>query len=312
MVAAKLAALAHGQRQTGKFAAVPTQAEAADCSTLAERTIRHAREVLDHGVPELRQAVDRGEVSVSAAADVATEPAEVQQEIVARGEREILQAAKQIRAERAEARRSQRIQNLIEISKGNSALPAGRKYPIILADPPWLVRASAVQRKPEGGEPLPDLGNRRDLRAPDSRTLRAQRRCCSSGRRRRFSSNAFRSFVLGALNIERALSGPKTKSGWACTCASSTSILLIARRGEIPLPAPHARPPSVIQAPRGAHSEKPAEAYALIERMYPELPKIELFARAKRDGWSVGGRGACRREQVNPFAVPDFLLRSAP
>jgi N6-adenosine-specific RNA methylase IME4 len=34
----------------------------------------------------------------------------------------------------------------------------------------------------------------------------------------------------------------------------------------------------------GAHSRKPDEAYEMIERMYPELPKIELFARQERPG----------------------------
>jgi N6-adenosine-specific RNA methylase IME4 len=29
------------------------------------------------------------------------------------------------------------------------------------------------------------------------------------------------------------------------------------------------------------------EAYGLIEQMYPELPKIELFARQRRPGWEV-------------------------
>lgn len=42
---------------------------------------------------------------------------------------------------------------------------------------------------------------------------------------------------------------------------------------------------SVVNAPRTRHSEKPSESYTLIELMYPDLPKIELFARNKREGW---------------------------
>ena len=38
----------------------------------------------------------------------------------------------------------------------------------------------------------------------------------------------------------------------------------------------------------GEHSRKPDEAYELIERMYPELPKIE-FARQARPGWAAWG-----------------------
>jgi N6-adenosine-specific RNA methylase IME4 len=56
-------------------------------------------------------------------------------------------------------------------------------------------------------------------------------------------------------------------------------ILLIAKRGNMPAPAPANRPPSVIHAPRpGRHSEKPVVFYEIIERMYPGLPRIELYA----------------------------------
>ena len=45
---------------------------------------------------------------------------------------------------------------------------------------------------------------------------------------------------------------------------------------------------SVIEAPRGRHSEKPAEAYQRIERVSPG-PRLEIFARAPRVGWDVWG-----------------------
>ena len=48
-------------------------------------------------------------------------------------------------------------------------------------------------------------------------------------------------------------------------------------------------PASVIRERRREHSRKPDEAYDIIERMYPELPKIELFARNTRRGWDAWG-----------------------
>jgi DNA modification methylase len=126
MVAAKLATLGHGANQgpSGKFAArsdIPTQATAAEMLNVSERTVRTARVVVEHGAPELRQAVELGKVSVSVAADVATMPVEQQGELVARGEREILEAAKNIRGKRAEARRA--AERLREISQRNVPTP---------------------------------------------------------------------------------------------------------------------------------------------------------------------------------------------
>jgi N6-adenosine-specific RNA methylase IME4 len=46
--------------------------------------------------------------------------------------------------------------------------------------------------------------------------------------------------------------------------------------------------PSVIFAEKGAHSEKPEEAYDLIERR-SHGPYVEMFARTSRKGWSSSG-----------------------
>jgi N6-adenosine-specific RNA methylase IME4 len=48
-------------------------------------------------------------------------------------------------------------------------------------------------------------------------------------------------------------------------------------------------PSSIIEAPRREHSRKPDEAYEMIKRMYPDLPKIELFAGQARLGWDAWG-----------------------
>jgi len=66
-------------------------------------------------------------------------------------------------------------------------------------------------------------------------------------------------------------------------------LLLIASKGEPPVPEPANRPDSVVNAPRAEHSAKPPVFYELIERMYPEFPKIELFCREPREGWASWG-----------------------
>lgn len=65
--------------------------------------------------------------------------------------------------------------------------------------------------------------------------------------------------------------------------------LLIGVRGSIPTPKGVDKPDSVIESPREEHSKKPEIVYDIIERMYPELPKVELFCRNPREGWCAWG-----------------------
>lgn len=66
-------------------------------------------------------------------------------------------------------------------------------------------------------------------------------------------------------------------------------ILLVGTRGKVPAPAMGDQWPSIVRSPRGAHSEKPDWAYELIEAYFPNLPKIELNARRRREGWDAWG-----------------------
>ncbi len=84
----------------------------------------------------------------------------------------------------------------------------------------------------------------------------------------------------------------KDKIGMGYYARQQHELLLIGKRGNIAPPEPADRPSSVIAAPRGQHSAKPAEAYALIERMYPTFARVELFARGAREGWTVWGNEA--------------------
>jgi N6-adenosine-specific RNA methylase IME4 len=63
----------------------------------------------------------------------------------------------------------------------------------------------------------------------------------------------------------------------------------MAAGGNFPAPLPEDRESSVISAPTRGHSVKPDEAYEMIERTYRDLPKIELFARSRREGWRSWG-----------------------
>lgn len=75
--------------------------------------------------------------------------------------------------------------------------------------------------------------------------------------------------------------------GMGRTVRNCHEVAIIATRGRPPRSSAAER--SVIFAPRGEHSRKPEESYALIERLYPG-PYVELFARRERRRWTCFGR----------------------
>lgn len=81
----------------------------------------------------------------------------------------------------------------------------------------------------------------------------------------------------------------KVKVGMGYWFRGRHEHLLIGARGVPPKPSPKSLSPSIVVSQRGRHSEKPSEVHKLIETYYPELPRVELFARAARPGWFVWG-----------------------
>jgi N6-adenosine-specific RNA methylase IME4 len=69
--------------------------------------------------------------------------------------------------------------------------------------------------------------------------------------------------------------------------------LVIAVRGNPPHPNPSDLYESIWTVPRSStHSAKPESVHEMIEKYYPTLAKVELFARAPRGGWAVWGNEA--------------------
>ena len=84
----------------------------------------------------------------------------------------------------------------------------------------------------------------------------------------------------------------KDKPGNGYWNRNQHEVLLVGTRGNVPAPIQGPKSSSVINAPVGEHSEKPTAIYELIEEYFPTLPKIELNARIKRNGWSAWGHEA--------------------
>jgi N6-adenosine-specific RNA methylase IME4/ParB-like chromosome segregation protein Spo0J len=302
MVAAKLATLKLGDNQHSKGLPIGRSSE---LLKVGERTVARAREVQEHGAPELVHAVEQGRLSVSAAADIAGLAVDKQREIVARGEREILQAAMQIRSKKAVARRAKRNASLLKLSNINCPLP-DRRFPIILADPPYQYdRRWAVSREIENHYPTMTAEAICALSIVNLATPDAMLFLWAPAPLLTDALN-----IMTAWGFEYATSAVwvKDRLGMGVYVRQQHELLLIGKRGLGIVPHPSTLSSSVIAAPRREHSRKPDEVYDLIERMYPELPKIELFARTVRPGWDAWGNEV-GTETAPGDGIPDFLRR---
>lgn len=291
MAASKIAKLPKGANQHTAIAA-PSQGEAAAILNVSVDSIQRAAIVRELGAPELVKAVESGEVAVSAAAEIARLPEPEQREIVARGEKEIVAAYKQLRADKIESSRKARVEKIIETSRANAPLATDVRYPVIYADPPWQYEnppIGATNRAIENHYPTMTLDEIKGLPVSDLATEDAVLFLWATAPK---LAECMEVIDAWGFTYRTCMVWVKDKIGMGYHVRNQHEILLIAKRGGIPPPPPEARPSSVLQAPRTEHSAKPLAFVELIGAMYPDLPKIELFCRDPQPGWAVWGNQA--------------------
>lgn len=288
-VAAKLANMpAH---RPNKSANLPTsqvsQSEAAAMLNVSERSVRTAKKIQETADDSLLEKVESGSVSLNAALDIAELPKEDQKEIVAKGEREILLVAKEIRAKKAEEKRKERIEKIVEISKGNLELDKSQKYPVILCDPPWRYEHIETEsRAIENQYPTMALQEICDMPVTD---ISADDSIIFMWTTSPKLEESFQVMNAWGFSYRTCAVWDKEVIGMGYYFRQQHEILLVGTKGSLPTPSPSDRVSSVIRAKRGQHSAKPEIVYEIIEAMYPEVPKIELFCRSPRNGWNVWG-----------------------
>jgi N6-adenosine-specific RNA methylase IME4/ParB-like chromosome segregation protein Spo0J len=288
MIAAKLANMRQGERTDLAQICAKSQDRAAELLNISRRTVQHAAVVRDHAVPELAQKVERGELAVSVAAEAARLPPEEQRKIATLSEGGIRSTVR-IRAKQAE--RSKREKLLGQATKKASVLLGEKRYGVIYSDPPWRFepysRETGMDRAADNHYPTMTIEEIAELRIP------AADDCV-------LFLWATAPMLPQALEIMRAwgfeyrsqIVWVKDKAGTGYWARNKHELLLIGTKGRVPAPAPGEQFESAIQAPVGAHSEKPALFAEIIQKIFPTLPRLEMFARGRRRGWDVWGNEA--------------------
>lgn len=190
-----------------------------------------------------------------------------------------------------DVKRAERMEDLAATSRENTPLTGelGR-FPVIYADPPWRYEhVETESRAIENQYPTMDLDAICALDVPAIATADAVLFLWATTPK---LAEAMRVIEAWGFTYRSGAVWVKDKIGMGYYFRQRHELLLIATRGNPPTPAPADRPDSVIEAPREKHSAKPAAFAEAIERMYPQLPKIELFCRSPRSGWKSWGNEA--------------------
>ena len=292
VAAARIANMRQGARTDLRPIDARSQAEAATLLSVGKRSLSRAREVLNDGTPELVKAVEAGKVSVSAAADVATLPKVEQTEIVAKGEKEILEAAKRIRQERSQIKREENILKLV-----NAPPPPPGKYRAIVIDPPWdMKRIDCDVRIDQHGSGFdyPTMSHDEIGLLPIGKM--ADDDChlfCWTTQKhlpptlKIIEQWGFK-YVLVMVWHKPGGFQPFGLPQYNC------EFVVYARKGAPEFIDTKAFP-CCFAAPRREHSRKPDEFYDVIRRV-TNGPRIDVFSREARDGFSQYGNEVSKFE----------------
>lgn len=197
------------------------------------------------------------------------------------GELTMREVAKEVRA-------AEKAQKVAEIrSRPVPKVDAEGPWPVIYADPPWRYEHAEPSRSLDNQYPTMTLEDICAMNVPATNDAVLFLWATSPK-----LTEALQVMDAWGFEYRTCMVWVKDRIGMGYYARQRHEILLIGRRGNLPVPEPADRPDSVIEAPLGRHSEKPSIVAETIVRMYPHLPRVELFARQARLGWDVWGNEA--------------------
>ena len=164
------------------------------------------------------------------------------------------------------------------------------KFGVILADPPWRFEVRSdkgLDRSASNHYPTMTID---DICSLDVPSISADDCVLFLWGTTPMLQEALRAMEEWGFEYKTHFIWNKNKIGTGYWSRSKHEILLVGTRGSIPAPEPGTQWASVIDAPVGEHSAKPDVFFELIEKLFPNLPKLEMNCRGSaRDGWAGWG-----------------------
>ncbi|MBW4428433.1 MAG: adenine-specific DNA methyltransferase [Nostoc desertorum CM1-VF14] len=104
--------------------------------------------------------------------------------------------------------------------------------------------------------------------------------------------------------------GTKTHLGVGHWLRNSTEHCALAVRGNVKAFSGRTltNESTILHSPRREHSRKPESFYQLVDKLCPDITKLEMFARESRDGWDCWGDQADLFDQLGAEINTDTSL----
>jgi len=163
-------------------------------------------------------------------------------------------------------------------------LPKGI-FNVLLADPPWEYELN-LRGAPDEHYSTMSLSKLKNIKLPDHKNSILFLWATSPQ-----LQEALELLKAWKYKYKTHMIWVKDKIGTGYYFRGQHELLLLGRKGTISVPEEEDRPSSVLHAKRTTHSKKPEEVYGIIEKMYPKMKYLELFARKAnpRKRWTYWG-----------------------
>ena len=295
MIAARLTNSGIGTNQ--HTAGAVSQQKVANELGISVDSVSRGKQVLKSGVPELIKAVEAGKIDITNAATLAKLSKEDQSQLNFDDIKAIQEASKAINKAKFEARRQERLQEIEAKRANNKPLGASLgNFSVIYCDPPWSYMGELAVGYPcMSVQEICDMPIS-EICADDAVVIM----WCSSS----LLPDALQVMSAWGFTFKTSAVWDKNVTGQGAYFRQAHEVLMIGIKGNVPEVPYSARPSSVLKYPRLEHSRKPLELYQLIDDMYPELNKIELFCRGEPQGkgWTGWGNECTQKNDSNHAA----------
>jgi N6-adenosine-specific RNA methylase IME4 len=259
-----------------------SEAEAAKRYGVSVPHIKRAVHVRAHALPELIEAVERDRISVDVAYKLSSQPREVQLKAVSEPDM----------APHVE-KQQRRAANEAALAKQIVGLP-NKRFGVIYADPEWRFipwsEETGMDRSASNHYATSVL---EQIKSRDVPSISADDCVLFLWATVPMLPQALEVMAHWGFSYKSHSVWLKNIVGTGYWYRNAHELLLVGVKGKVPGPAPGTQWESAWDADAGAlPNQKPEQAYEMIEEYFPNLPRIELNARAKREGWDVWGAEA--------------------